>query len=270
MKVAVVGANRSGLCAALVLAQAHRVVLLDHRRLRVHSVNAAISPVDEPEVGHYLEYRSERLRATLYAFDAFQDADLVVVTTPTRYDHQTRTMDTSALDGVLQQALQFNDHAPIVIESSIPTGYTARMSAALACDRLVAAPVLVQRGRVLNDRLHPASLVVGHLSGAGRFYAQALNAALPGPGVVPMFTGPGEAEAIHLFAHKQLLSGHPVSGNHLAHYAYLHHLDLQQLVDGLDRHPPPTDHGQVPVLTPLASWPNAANDENVTKTLLAT
>ena len=52
-----------------------------------------------------------------------------------------------------------------------------------------------------------------------------------------MFTGPSEAEAIQLFAQKQLRTGHPASAVELDYYAERHGLCLAQLQAGLAHTP---------------------------------
>lgn len=233
LKIAVIDAGRVGLSSAIVLAQKHHVALQDDETSRVHMVNAALSPHNEPDMALYLEYRALNLRATLYRGDAVENADLVIIATPTRFDESSGTVDTGHIDRVIQSVCTLNTRAPLVIESTVPVGYTLRTAQRLQCSRLMVAPALLRPGRIMHDRLNPSRLVVGDTSLQGQAFAQLLQPAAAQEHAPTVFTGPSEAEAIQLFAQKQLRTGHPASAVELGYYAERHGLCLAQLQAGL-------------------------------------
>ena len=237
LKIAVIDAGRVGLSSAIVLSQKHQVVLQDEEPSRVHMVNAALSPHNEPDIALFLEYRAVNLRATLYRGDAVENADLVIIATPTRFDESSGTVDTGHIDRVIQSVCILNPRAPLVIESTVPVGYTQRMAQRLQCSRMLAAPALLRPGRVMHDRLNPTRLVVGDTSLQGQAFAQLLQPVAAQEPAPTVFTGPSEAEAIQLFAQKQLRTGHPASAVELDYYAERHGLCLAQLQAGLAHTP---------------------------------
>jgi UDPglucose 6-dehydrogenase len=233
LKIAVIDAGLVGLSSAILLSQRHQVIVQDDIPVTVQMVNAGLCPHDDREMGHQLEYKTPGLRATHDIDDAVEGTDLVLIATPTDFDDTTRTVDTSRLDEVIVRVQVLNPEATLVIESTVPVGYTARISRRLSCHNLFAAPALLRPGLAMHDRLRPARLVVGDVSPRGTSYAQLMQTASELTEVPVVLTDSDEAEAIQLFAQKQLLTEQPVSFTELERYARRHRLDLMQLHAGL-------------------------------------
>lgn len=233
LNIAVIDAGRVGLSSAIVLAQKHHVVLQDDAPLTVHTVNAALSPYNEPDMALYLEYRAVNLRATLFVGDAVENADLVIIATPTRFDESSGAVDPGHIDRMIHAVCAFNPRAAVVIEATVPVGYTQRTAERLQCSRLMAAPALLRPGRVVYDRLNPSRLIVGDTTLQGQAYAQLLQPLAPQAPAPTVFTGPSEAEAIQLFAQKHLQTGRPATPEQLERYAARHNLCLDELQAGL-------------------------------------
>lgn len=252
LKIGVIHANDTGLSIAVALAQHHEVVLYDPDSETVHQVNAGLSPVDDPTIRHYLEYKSLNLRATLYRHDALRDADLILITTPTTFIEWAKAVDTSALDAMVRSVQDINPQALTVIESTSPVGYTRARSLQSGHDNLIAAPAFVRPKRALKDRLYPSRFVVGERSDRGRGYAQLLQSCSLLPHVPVLLTGSAEAEAIQLFSLRRLVSGEEVSAADITRYARQHQLDAKHLFQGLDIPTlPRLDH---PITTPMPFW----------------
>ena len=124
MKITVVGAGYVGLSNAILHADRHDVVLLEVDSQRVATINRGESPIQDADIEGALAGGQLRLRATTNDQDAYVTADYVVVATPTNYDAATNLFDTSSVELVVDQALQINSGAVLVIKSTIPVGFT--------------------------------------------------------------------------------------------------------------------------------------------------
>ena len=93
MNIAVAGTGYVGLSLATLLSQNNEVVALDIVPEKVRMLNELISPIQDEYIEKYfLEAkngeRNLNLRATLDYKDAFENADFVVISTPTNYDEK--------------------------------------------------------------------------------------------------------------------------------------------------------------------------------------
>ena len=124
MKIAIAGTGYVGLSNGLLLAQHNQVLAYDISAEKVALLNQKISPVKDHEIQEYLTNKSHNFRATLSAAEAFKDADIIIIATPTDYDPETNFFNTQSIESVASTILQLNSSALIVIKSTIPIGYT--------------------------------------------------------------------------------------------------------------------------------------------------
>ena len=126
-KIAVAGLGYVGLSMAVLLAQRNTVTAVDVVEEKVRMVNDRRSPLQDREIEEYLATRELDLTATMDGDAAYQDAELVVVAVPTNYDSETNYFDTTLVERVIRQVMAVNPDAAIVIKSTIPVGYTAKI-----------------------------------------------------------------------------------------------------------------------------------------------
>ncbi len=236
MKITVVGLGYVGLSNAVLLAQHHEVIGLDMAQDRVDAVNARRSPIVDAELSTFLSDRPLDLSATTDVAAALAQADIVLIATPTDYDPQTNTFNTSSVDAVAAQALAANDHSSVVVKSTIPVGYIDAARAQHGTDRLFFSPEFLREGRALYDNLHPSRIVVGDATGRGRQFADLLADGAEDTDIPVLLTAPAEAEAIKLFANTYLAM-RVAYFNELDSYALAGGMDSRQIIEGICHDP---------------------------------
>ena len=241
MKIAVAGLGYVGLSVGVLLAQHNTVVAVDIDPARVAMVNAGKSPVVDPDIDDFLATRTLDLTATTDADAAYDDADYIVVATPTNYDTQHDYFDTSSVEAVIKQALTRNKTAHIVIKSTIPVGFVDRMRADLNSDRIMFSPEFLREGRALHDNLHPSRIIVGDTGVAARRFADLLVQGAVKKDAPVKFTDAAEAEAIKLFANTYLAM-RVAFFNELDSYAMARGVDSRQIIEGISMDPRIGDH----------------------------
>jgi UDPglucose 6-dehydrogenase len=236
MKIAVVGLGYVGLSNAVLLAQAHQVVAVDVASARVDLVNNRKSPIVDAELEEFLASRPLDLTATTDLAAACAGAELVVIATPTDYDPDTNHFNTSSVENVARAALAANPQAAIVVKSTIPVGFIARLRADLGNDNIVFSPEFLREGRALHDNLHPSRIIVGDKGRIGQLFASLMQAGAIKADVPVLLTDPAEAEAIKLFANTYLAM-RVAFFNELDSYALAHAMDTRQIIEGIGLDP---------------------------------
>lgn len=231
-KITVVGSGYVGMSLAVLLAQHNDITVLDIDASRVNSINNMQSTIADTDITNYLDNKDLTLSSTLDKISAYRDAEIIVVAAPTNYDSNSNQFDTSSVDEVIDDALNVNSDALVVIKSTVPVGYTKSLQEKYNTDLIIFSPEFLREGHALNDNLYPSRIIVGSKIDAARAFANLLLQGAKKKDIETLFIESTEAEAVKLFANTYLAMRVSFF-NELDTYALKHDLDTKKIINGV-------------------------------------
>lgn len=237
-KITVVGTGYVGLSLAVLLAQNNSVTAIDIVSEKIEMINNRKSPIRDTEIEDYLSNKILNLTATLNPKSAYENADFVIVATPTNYDSQKNYFDTSSVEQVINLATEYNSNAMIVIKSTVPVGFTEIIRKKTGNRNIIFSPEFLREGKALYDNLYPSRIIVGTdledvtMVNAAHTFAKLLKNGAKKGDIPVLIIGYTEAEAVKLFANTYLALRVSFF-NELDTYAEIKGLDTRSIIEGV-------------------------------------
>ncbi len=238
MKVGIIGAGYVGLSLASMICKYHEVVCLDTDISKIKKINNRISPIEDEGLIKNLSKKTANLIATSKYDETFENADTIIISTPTNYDEKTCQFDVSSIETSLQEIIKINKKTPVFIKSTIPVGFTKDLRKKFNKKNIFFSPEFLREGKAVYDNQFPSRIIVGgHTNEAKNFAKLLLQIASKKRDKIPVeFMSSTEAEAVKLFSNTYLAM-RIAFFNELDTYCETHDLDSKNIIRGIGYDP---------------------------------
>lgn len=203
-KITVVGSGYVGMSLAVLLSKKNKVLVYDIDSDRVKKINKRESTISDNYLSSYLQSEPLSLSATIDKDAAYKNKDFVIICTPTDFNEENNSFDTSSVDMVIEDIIERNSSTYIVIKSTIPIGYTESIKKKYQFNNITFSPEFLREGSALEDNLYPSRIIIGDTSSKAIEFSNILHASSLKKEIPKFYMGNNEAEATKLFSNTYL------------------------------------------------------------------
>ncbi len=232
INITVVGAGYVGMSLSVALAQKNIVKIYDIDKNKINKINKLESTIEDADITRFLNEKPLSISGTTNKNEAFNDADYFIIATPTDYDPQTSSFNTSSVEDTIKDIISINQSAIIIIKSTIPIGFTKYLKKVFKSHRIIFSPEFLREGRALYDNLYPSRIIVGGEDAYALKFANILQECSLKDDIEVLVMDSSEAEAVKLFSNAYLAM-RVAFFNELDSFAFSKDLSTRNIIKGV-------------------------------------
>lgn len=208
--IVVFGAGYVGLSVAVFLSEKNNVCIFDIDQEKIAKLLNAESPIEDTEIQKFFEMEKTRSQKQLGICsdieEKLEDADYVIIATPTNLNYQTGHLGLDTIRQVLKDISRCSKIPVVIIKSTLPIEGCKVLQGEFPSISLFYVPEFSREGSSLLDEKNPERLIIGFSENANRREIMDISKIfLEDHKNVPVrIMNTTEAEAVKLFANTYL------------------------------------------------------------------
>lgn len=237
MKISVIGAGYVGLSIATMLSVNNEVKIYDINTNKIDQINKRISPIKDELISEYFLNKPLNLKAYDNLYVTVNEADYIMICTPTNFDEKDNKFDTSSIEETIDKICKINKECTIIIKSTIPIGYTKTLIKKYNMN-IVFCPEFLREGTGLYDCLYPSRIIFGldknneKLVASTKKFNSILLKSIKKENVKILYMNYDEAESVKLFANTYLAM-RIAFFNELDSFCIENNISSKDIIDGV-------------------------------------
>lgn len=197
-KFSIFGAGYVGMSLAVLLSQRYSVNIFDIDINKINLIERRESPLDDPDIKHFLETKKLNLSASLLCSYPKISSDFIIIAVPTSFCAETENFDTSIIEAIVGELDAQKCESTIIIKSTIPLGFTDALTKRFPSLEIIYSPEFLREGKALHDNLYPSRIVLGSSSIRATLFAKILSDLSKVSNTPIIYTNNSTAEGIKL------------------------------------------------------------------------
>ncbi len=238
MKIVVVGGGYVGLSLGTLMSLHHDVVIIDNNTKKIENINNRISPISDCDIEEFFTKKNLMLSGDSVGKKHYENADFIIIATPTNYDPLTGQFNLDTVKTVLNDIDEAKSSSPVIIKSTVPVGFTKEISMQYDGREIMFSPEFLREGQALKDNLFPSRIIIGSQSKSAKDFCKILYqiSNRTSDQIPTEYMSSSEAEAVKLFSNTYLAM-RIAFFNELDSYCETFNLDTEQVINGVGHDP---------------------------------
>ena len=231
MIISCIGAGYVGFSLSVLFSKYYPVLIYDTDKKKRELINKKKCPFIDNEINTYIKKNKLNFKSVDNINKVSKNADFIIIATPTDYDTETNTFNTSSVEQSINEILKYNKKTTIIIKSTIPLGFTDYVKKKYNYKNIFFSPEFLREGQALKDNLSPSRIIIDSKTNNAKKFANMLLH-LANKKIPILYMKSKEAEAVKLFSNSYLAM-RIAFFNELDSFAIVNKINAEKIIHGV-------------------------------------
>lgn len=234
--IVIVGCGFVGLSNAFLLSVNNNVIAVDNDFSKIKKLKNKDLHIEDNLMESFIKRKDLNINFDTSYIKHLQKTDYLIISTPTNYDPNLNSFDTESVDSIISDLNVKEYKGTIVIKSTIPIGYTKKISTKYPHLNILFSPEFLRETTALSDNIEPDRIIVSgnfKLFNEMNVFGELLKQeTINNPEI--LISESDEAEAIKLFSNTYLAM-RVAFFNELDSFSLKNNLNSESIIKGVSK-----------------------------------